>query len=170
MFIDHNEKTTTFVDPRTYFLRKHDIRDIVEGELPFGWDECFDQECGIYYIDHTSATHYLEAPWTEEVQNQVLASGGGTTNVDENRQFEQERAVQAEREIAEEKVNLLVKEKERLEAEIQEVAESMNEPENHEQIGELCQHEEALKEELELINSQIAREMIEAGDNADEEY
>jgi hypothetical protein len=36
-YVDHNTKTTTWVDPRTYHLRKHDIRDVVPGELPYGW-------------------------------------------------------------------------------------------------------------------------------------
>jgi chromosome segregation ATPase len=75
--------------------------------------------------------------------------------------MEQERVMQAKLEIAEEKVSLLVKEKKRLEAEIQDVASSINDPENRGQINELSQHEETLKEELELINSQIAREMME---------
>jgi hypothetical protein len=112
-------------------------------------------------MDHTTATQYLEAPWTESVQNAVLAAGGGT-NVDENHQIEHQRAIQDERERAQEKVNLLVQEKERLEAEIQETANSIAEPENHEQLDELCQHEEALKEELELINAQIERETMDA--------
>jgi chromosome segregation ATPase len=98
------------------------------------------------------------------VQSAVLASGGGipTDNATKlKEQIEQEKAMQAELDRAEGKVNLLVKEKERLEAEIEEVAESMADPENHEQIEELEQHEEALKGELELINSHIERELAE---------
>lgn len=163
-FVDHNERTTTWVDPRTFHLRKHDIRDVVEGELPFGWEECYDKVAGTYYIDHVTQAHHLDAPWTESVQQQYLAQQSDSGNEDSKKlmeQMEHERAMQAELEAAEAKLELLLKEKERLESEIAEVEESLANPETQEQEEELSQHQEALNEELELVNSQIERERLE---------
>lgn len=72
LFVDHELKITTWIDPRTYNLRKHDIREVVPGELPYGWEEAFDQVCGVYYIDHVTRANFLEGPWNPEVQEQVL--------------------------------------------------------------------------------------------------
>ncbi|KAI9208111.1 uncharacterized protein BJ171DRAFT_471805 [Polychytrium aggregatum] len=66
-------KTTTWIDPRTYRVRKHDIKQIKEKELPYGWDEAFDEECGIYYIDHNTMSTFLDAPWDPRVRDHILA-------------------------------------------------------------------------------------------------
>jgi hypothetical protein len=97
------------------------------------------------------------------VQSQVLAAGGGV-NVDQNKMMQQERAQHAEREVADEKVELLIKEKERLEAEIEEVTEQMGNSGNHDAMDQLCEQEAGLKEELELINAQIERENMNGGE------
>jgi hypothetical protein len=70
--VDHEKQTTTWIDPRTYSIRKLDIRECVYGELPYGWEEAFDENCGVYYINHLNQTHYLEGPWTEETRDLVL--------------------------------------------------------------------------------------------------
>jgi len=70
-FVNHQEKITTWVDPRTSKTREHDITKIRPGELPYGWDEAVDAEIGVYYIDHNTQTTYLDPPWDDYVRYQV---------------------------------------------------------------------------------------------------
>ncbi|KAJ3105829.1 hypothetical protein HDU97_007473 [Phlyctochytrium planicorne] len=72
-FVDNRAKRTTWIDPRTAMLRKHNINDVVVGELPYGWEELFDEDFGIFYTDHTTETNYAGPPWDEEVKHQVNA-------------------------------------------------------------------------------------------------
>ncbi|KAJ3117749.1 Membrane-associated guanylate kinase, WW and PDZ domain-containing protein 2 [Phlyctochytrium bullatum] len=72
-FVDHKSKKTTWIDPRTAMLRKHNVNDIVAGELPYGWEELWDEEYGVYYTDHTTQTNYADPPWNDDVKEKVLA-------------------------------------------------------------------------------------------------
>ncbi|KAJ3265236.1 hypothetical protein HDU76_012071, partial [Blyttiomyces sp. JEL0837] len=55
----------------TYHLRKHDIGEVVKGELPYGWEENHDEELGTFFIDHVTETHYWNPPWEEETRQLV---------------------------------------------------------------------------------------------------
>lgn len=49
-FVDIPNKTTSWIDPRTKNTRITNIKDISFGELPYGWDEGFNEDCGHYFI------------------------------------------------------------------------------------------------------------------------
>lgn len=67
-FVDHNQKTTTWIDPRTKNVRKQDLADLKPGELPYGWEQAYDQNCGVYFIDHLTQSTYVDPPWDKRVQ------------------------------------------------------------------------------------------------------
>ncbi|KAJ3231305.1 hypothetical protein HDU81_003868 [Chytriomyces hyalinus] len=72
-FVNHKKKTTSWIDPRTFHLRKHNIKDIVPGELPYGWEEVYNEEHNdYYYIDHQTEAHYWRPPWEKETRDKVL--------------------------------------------------------------------------------------------------
>ncbi|KAJ1553641.1 hypothetical protein HK096_007046 [Nowakowskiella sp. JEL0078] len=71
-FVNHAEASTTWIDPRTFHIRKHNIDEIVAGELPYGWEESFDESVGIFYVDHITQSHFLDAPWDPAVREQVF--------------------------------------------------------------------------------------------------
>ncbi|ORY33865.1 hypothetical protein BCR33DRAFT_524986 [Rhizoclosmatium globosum] len=71
-FVNHKKKTTSWIDPRTFHLRKHNVKDIVPGELPYGWDEIYDPVSNqYYYVDHLLEEHHWSAPWEKDVQDHV---------------------------------------------------------------------------------------------------
>jgi len=72
-FVNDTEKITSWVDPRTWNSREHDIFKVKQGELPYGWDEAVDAEIGVYYIDHNTQATYLDPPWDPYVQQQAAA-------------------------------------------------------------------------------------------------
>uniref|UniRef100_A0A8D3EA38 Membrane associated guanylate kinase, WW and PDZ domain containing 3b n=1 Tax=Scophthalmus maximus TaxID=52904 RepID=A0A8D3EA38_SCOMX len=49
-FIDHNTKTTTWLDPRLAKKAKPPEK-CEDGELPYGWEEIDDPQYGTYYVD-----------------------------------------------------------------------------------------------------------------------
>ncbi|TPX74153.1 hypothetical protein CcCBS67573_g04581 [Chytriomyces confervae] len=72
-FVNHKKKNTSWIDPRTFHLRKHNIKDIVPGELPYGWEEVYNEEHNdYYYIDHQTEAHYWNAPWEKETRDKVV--------------------------------------------------------------------------------------------------
>ncbi|KAJ3257137.1 hypothetical protein HDU77_002787 [Chytriomyces hyalinus] len=72
-FVNHKKKTTSWIDPRTFHLRKHNIKDIVPGELPYGWEEVYNEEHNdYYYIDHQTEAHYWSPPWEKETRDKVI--------------------------------------------------------------------------------------------------
>ncbi|KAG7228866.1 hypothetical protein INR49_008644 [Caranx melampygus] len=44
--------------------------DCVGDELPLGWEEVYDQQVGVYYIDHINKTTQIENPRTQWRQEQ----------------------------------------------------------------------------------------------------
>ncbi|KAM8829801.1 membrane-associated guanylate kinase, WW and PDZ domain-containing protein 3a isoform 1-T2 [Synchiropus picturatus] len=63
-FIDHNSKTTTWLDPR--LARRAKPADKCEdGELPFGWERIDDPQFGTYYVDHIKQKTQFENPVQE---------------------------------------------------------------------------------------------------------
>lgn len=67
-FVDHNQKSTSWIDPRTKNVRKQDLADLKPGELPYGWEQAYDQSCGVYFIDHLTQSTYVDPPWDKRVQ------------------------------------------------------------------------------------------------------
>ncbi|KAJ3208817.1 hypothetical protein HDU83_007882 [Entophlyctis luteolus] len=66
-FVNHKKKSTSWIDPRTFHLRKHNMNDIVPGELPYGWEEIYDNEHNVYYfVDHQTEKHYWNPPWLQD--------------------------------------------------------------------------------------------------------
>eukprot|EP00058_Branchiostoma_floridae_P012661 XP_002598149.1 hypothetical protein BRAFLDRAFT_123294 [Branchiostoma floridae] len=61
-FIDHNTRTTTWVDPRDRHTKPQTFADCIGNELPFGWEEVYDPQVGVYYIDHNTGNNQLEDP------------------------------------------------------------------------------------------------------------
>ncbi|KAL0978510.1 hypothetical protein UPYG_G00171420 [Umbra pygmaea] len=63
-FIDHNSKTTTWLDPRLAKKAKPP-ENCEEGELPYGWEEIEDPQYGTYYVDHINQRTQFENPVLE---------------------------------------------------------------------------------------------------------
>ncbi|KAJ3062304.1 Membrane-associated guanylate kinase, WW and PDZ domain-containing protein 2 [Podochytrium sp. JEL0797] len=71
-FVNHKKKVTSWIDPRTFHLRKHNVKDIVPGELPYGWEEVYDAESNnYYYVDHLLEEHHWSPPWEKDTQEHV---------------------------------------------------------------------------------------------------
>ncbi|KAJ3222839.1 Membrane-associated guanylate kinase, WW and PDZ domain-containing protein 2 [Clydaea vesicula] len=159
-FVDHSNKSTTWVDPRTHDIRKHNINDVVPGELPYAWEEAFDEVCGTYFIDHLTQNHFLDGPWEEHIKNQVLEMQG--LPMDENTKLDEQLALEkqkkAELDEAEGRLVSLEAEKCRIEEELRLLQEKMDEPENSENLESLQQEEDHLKEGLETLLIQLEQE------------
>ncbi|KAM8863549.1 membrane-associated guanylate kinase, WW and PDZ domain-containing protein 3a isoform 2-T2 [Spinachia spinachia] len=67
-FIDHNSKTTTWLDPRLAKKAKPPEK-CVEGELPYGWEKIEDPQFGTYYVDHINQKTQFENPVQEAKRN-----------------------------------------------------------------------------------------------------
>ncbi|XP_037336535.2 membrane-associated guanylate kinase, WW and PDZ domain-containing protein 3a isoform X1 [Pungitius pungitius] len=67
-FIDHNSKTTTWLDPRLAKKAKPPEK-CVEGELPYGWEKIVDPQFGTYYVDHINQKTQFENPVQEAKKN-----------------------------------------------------------------------------------------------------
>ncbi|XP_061908748.1 membrane-associated guanylate kinase, WW and PDZ domain-containing protein 3a isoform X3 [Entelurus aequoreus] len=63
-FIDHNSKTTTWLDPRLAKKAKA-AEKCEEGELPYGWERIQDPQYGTYYVDHINQKTQFENPVME---------------------------------------------------------------------------------------------------------
>ncbi|XP_028438198.1 membrane-associated guanylate kinase, WW and PDZ domain-containing protein 3a [Perca flavescens] len=63
-FIDHNSKTTTWLDPRLAKKAKPPEK-CEEGELPYGWEKIVDPQYGTYYVDHINQKTQFENPVQE---------------------------------------------------------------------------------------------------------
>ncbi|KAM6980866.1 membrane-associated guanylate kinase, WW and PDZ domain-containing protein 3 [Aplochiton taeniatus] len=63
-FIDHNSKTTTWLDPRLAKKAKAPEK-CEDGELPYGWEEIDDPQYGTYYVDHINQKTQFENPVQE---------------------------------------------------------------------------------------------------------
>uniref|UniRef100_A0A8C4Z0X0 Membrane-associated guanylate kinase, WW and PDZ domain-containing protein 3 n=1 Tax=Gadus morhua TaxID=8049 RepID=A0A8C4Z0X0_GADMO len=59
-FIDHNSKTTTWLDPRLAKKAKPPEKD-----LPYGWEKIEDPQYGSYYVDHINQKTQFENPVLE---------------------------------------------------------------------------------------------------------
>uniref|UniRef100_A0A8C6WFM9 Membrane-associated guanylate kinase, WW and PDZ domain-containing protein 3 n=1 Tax=Neogobius melanostomus TaxID=47308 RepID=A0A8C6WFM9_9GOBI len=63
-FIDHNSKTTTWLDPRLARKAKPPEK-CEEGELPYGWERIEDPQYGTYFVDHINQKTQFENPVME---------------------------------------------------------------------------------------------------------
>ncbi|XP_059188405.1 membrane-associated guanylate kinase, WW and PDZ domain-containing protein 3a isoform X2 [Centropristis striata] len=63
-FIDHNSKTTTWLDPRLAKKAKPPEK-CEEGELPYGWEKIEDPQYGTYFVDHINQKTQFENPVQE---------------------------------------------------------------------------------------------------------
>ncbi|XP_063735777.1 membrane-associated guanylate kinase, WW and PDZ domain-containing protein 3a isoform X4 [Eleginops maclovinus] len=63
-FIDHNSKTTTWLDPRLA-RRAKPPEKCEDGELPYGWEKIEDPQYGTYYVDHINQKTQFENPVQE---------------------------------------------------------------------------------------------------------
>ncbi|XP_056414289.1 membrane-associated guanylate kinase, WW and PDZ domain-containing protein 3 isoform X2 [Hyla sarda] len=70
-FIDHNTKTTTWLDPRLCKKAKAP-EDCDEGELPYGWEKIEDPQYGTYYVDHINQKTQFENPVVEAKRRKQL--------------------------------------------------------------------------------------------------
>nr|XP_020501625.1 membrane-associated guanylate kinase, WW and PDZ domain-containing protein 3 isoform X1 [Labrus bergylta] len=69
-FIDHNSKTTTWLDPRLARKAKPPEKCDEGGEkrpkeLPYGWEKIEDPQYGTYYVDHINQKTQFENPVQE---------------------------------------------------------------------------------------------------------
>ncbi|XP_066482708.1 membrane-associated guanylate kinase, WW and PDZ domain-containing protein 3 isoform X2 [Tiliqua scincoides] len=81
-FIDHNTKTTTWLDPRLCKKAKAP-EDCEDGELPYGWEKIEDPQYGTYYVDHINQKTQFENPVLEAKRRKELGqTGGGSANLE----------------------------------------------------------------------------------------
>lgn len=81
-FIDHNTKTTTWLDPRLCKKAKAP-EDCEDGELPYGWEKIEDPQYGTYYVDHINQKTQFENPVLEAKRRKELEqTGGGSANLE----------------------------------------------------------------------------------------
>ncbi|XP_044528299.1 membrane-associated guanylate kinase, WW and PDZ domain-containing protein 3 isoform X1 [Gracilinanus agilis] len=80
-FIDHNTKTTTWLDPRLCKKAKAP-EDCEDGELPYGWEKIEDPQYGTYYVDHINQKTQFENPVVEAKRKKQL----GQTDVGSSKQ------------------------------------------------------------------------------------
>ncbi|KAK7896201.1 hypothetical protein WMY93_021526 [Mugilogobius chulae] len=78
-FIDHNTKTTSWLDPRLAKKAKPP-EECREDELPYGWEKIDDPIYGSYYVDHINRRTQFENPVLEakrrlEQQRQIQSQG-----------------------------------------------------------------------------------------------
>ncbi|XP_061679573.1 membrane-associated guanylate kinase, WW and PDZ domain-containing protein 2-like isoform X2 [Syngnathoides biaculeatus] len=78
-FIDHNTKTTSWLDPRLAKKAKPP-EECKEDELPYGWEKIDDPIYGSYYVDHINRRTQFENPVLEakrrlEQQRQIQSQG-----------------------------------------------------------------------------------------------
>ncbi|XP_048864675.1 membrane-associated guanylate kinase, WW and PDZ domain-containing protein 2a isoform X10 [Brienomyrus brachyistius] len=66
-FIDHNTKTTSWLDPRLAKKAKPP-EECREDELPYGWEKIDDPMYGSYYVDHINRRTQFENPVLEAKQ------------------------------------------------------------------------------------------------------
>ncbi|KAG5281833.1 hypothetical protein AALO_G00049300 [Alosa alosa] len=81
-FIDHNTKTTTWLDPRQAKKAKPPEK-CEDGELPYGWERIEDPQYGVYYVDHINQRTQFENPVVEakkKLAQEVAAAGQPSQN------------------------------------------------------------------------------------------
>uniref|UniRef100_H2T0I9 Membrane-associated guanylate kinase, WW and PDZ domain-containing protein 1 n=1 Tax=Takifugu rubripes TaxID=31033 RepID=H2T0I9_TAKRU len=71
-FIDHNTKTTSWVDPRCLNKPQKPLEECEDDELPPGWEKIDDPVYGVYYVDHINRKTQYENPVLEAKRRRQL--------------------------------------------------------------------------------------------------
>ncbi|XP_048879408.1 membrane-associated guanylate kinase, WW and PDZ domain-containing protein 3-like isoform X5 [Brienomyrus brachyistius] len=85
-FIDHNTKTTTWLDPRLAKKAKPPEK-CEDGELPYGWEEIDDPQYGTYYVDD-GFTEPTLLQWETEVSWNSAVTSVSSCHINQKTQFE----------------------------------------------------------------------------------
>ncbi|KAM8765630.1 protein KIBRA [Rhynchonycteris naso] len=73
-YIDHTNRTTSWIDPRDRYTKPLTFADCISDELPLGWEEAYDPQVGDYFIDHNTQTNQIEDPrvqWRREQEHML---------------------------------------------------------------------------------------------------
>ncbi|XP_029417948.1 protein KIBRA isoform X2 [Nannospalax galili] len=73
-YIDHTNRTTSWIDPRDRYTKPLTFADCISDELPLGWEEAYDPQVGDYFIDHNTKTTQIEDPrvqWRREQEHML---------------------------------------------------------------------------------------------------
>uniref|UniRef100_A0A8C5QCY6 WW and C2 domain containing 1 n=1 Tax=Leptobrachium leishanense TaxID=445787 RepID=A0A8C5QCY6_9ANUR len=73
-YIDHTNKTTSWIDPRDRYTKPLTFADCIGDELPLGWEATYDPQVGVYYMDHNSQSTQIEDPrvqWRREQERML---------------------------------------------------------------------------------------------------
>uniref|UniRef100_A0A671X7P9 Membrane-associated guanylate kinase, WW and PDZ domain-containing protein 1 n=1 Tax=Sparus aurata TaxID=8175 RepID=A0A671X7P9_SPAAU len=71
-FIDHNTKTTSWLDPRCRDKASRPLEECDDDELPPGWERIEDPVYGVYYVDHINRKTQYENPVLEARRRKIL--------------------------------------------------------------------------------------------------
>ncbi|XP_069499797.1 membrane-associated guanylate kinase, WW and PDZ domain-containing protein 1 isoform X5 [Ambystoma mexicanum] len=71
-FIDHNTKTTSWLDPRGLNKQQKPLEECEDDELPTGWEKIEDPVYGVYYVDHVNRKTQYENPVLEARRKKQL--------------------------------------------------------------------------------------------------
>uniref|UniRef100_A0AAQ5Z7T8 Membrane-associated guanylate kinase, WW and PDZ domain-containing protein 1 n=1 Tax=Amphiprion ocellaris TaxID=80972 RepID=A0AAQ5Z7T8_AMPOC len=71
-FIDHNTKTTSWIDPRCLDKPQKPLEECEDDELPPGWEKIDDPVYGVYYVDHINRKTQYENPMLEAKRRRQL--------------------------------------------------------------------------------------------------
>ncbi|TKS77760.1 Membrane-associated guanylate kinase, WW and PDZ domain-containing protein 1 [Collichthys lucidus] len=71
-FIDHNTKTTSWLDPRCRDKVSRPLEECDDDELPPGWERIEDPVYGVYYVDHINRKTQYENPVLEARRRKIL--------------------------------------------------------------------------------------------------
>ncbi|XP_043406764.1 membrane-associated guanylate kinase, WW and PDZ domain-containing protein 1 isoform X41 [Chelonia mydas] len=71
-FIDHNTKTTSWLDPRCLNKQQKPLEECEDDELPAGWEKIEDPVYGVYYVDHVNRKTQYENPVLEAKRKKQL--------------------------------------------------------------------------------------------------
>uniref|UniRef100_A0A3Q3NIN5 Membrane-associated guanylate kinase, WW and PDZ domain-containing protein 1 n=1 Tax=Labrus bergylta TaxID=56723 RepID=A0A3Q3NIN5_9LABR len=71
-FIDHNTKTTSWIDPRCLDKPQKPLEECEDDELPPGWEKIDDPVYGVYYVDHINRKTQYENPVLETKRRRQL--------------------------------------------------------------------------------------------------
>ncbi|KAG3265194.1 WWC1-containing, partial [Ictidomys tridecemlineatus] len=73
-YIDHTNRTTSWIDLRDRYTKPLTFADCISDELPLGWEEAYDSQVGDYFTDHNTKTTQIEDPpvqWRREQEHML---------------------------------------------------------------------------------------------------
>lgn len=69
-YVDHNTKTTTWLNPMDQDIKPKRVSDCMNDELPYGWERIIDPVIGVYYADHIEKRNQ----WTNPVEDWQMST------------------------------------------------------------------------------------------------